>query len=409
MDERHRILIVDDREANLVALEKVLEGTGAKIVHATSGNAALTATLHHTFALAILDVQMPGMNGFELAELLRGDKKTRHLPIIFLTAALHEDCHVFRGYESGGVDYLVKPVDPAVLLGKVRIFLTLASQRAELVRHRERLEELVQARTAELEKKNRALEEEVARRGRLEKDLRCRTEELLRANEDLGQFVHIASHDLQEPIRTVIHSTQRLEELHPEHLDEESRTSIANAVRGAERIHSQINDFLEFSRIDQSPRAFGPTACQEVVDQVLEERSREISAGPAAIEVGTLPVLEADSRQLARLFRELMDNALKFRGEAPPKIEITAEPEGPAWTFRVRDNGIGIDARFHDRIFRVFQRLHGRDRYGGNGIGLALARKIVERHGGKIRVESEPGKGTTVVFTLSTTAPGNGE
>jgi two-component system, sensor histidine kinase and response regulator len=404
MDERPKILIVDDRKENLLALEKILAGTGSEVIPATSGDAALTATLDHTFALAILDVQMPVMNGFELAELLRGDPKTRGLHIIFLTAAMLEEHYLFQGYEAGAVDYLVKPFEPAVLLSKVRVFLELDSQRSELIRHRERLEELVRTRTAELEEKNRALEEEIANRGRLENDLRRRTEELQRANEDLEQFVRVASHDFQEPIRAVIHYTQRLEELYRNQLDEDTRSSIDHAVQGARRIHSLINDYLAFSSLDLSHRPFQPVACGDLAQQIVEERAVDVAACGVVVEIGTLPVLEADARQLNRLFRELLDNALKFRGEDPLRIEVTAEPDGASWRFRFTDNGIGIDPRFHERVFRVFQRLHARGLYPGNGIGLAIVRKIVERHGGKVRVESEPGQGTSVCFTLGVPA-----
>ncbi|MCJ7538960.1 MAG: response regulator, partial [Desulfobacterales bacterium] len=182
MNDRQKILIVDDKEENLYALEKVLEKVDADIIKAFSGNDALIASLNHEFALAILDVQMPGMDGYELAEFIRAAEKTRHVPIIFMSAVYSDDYYVFKGYDAGGVDYMVKPYNPAVLLSKVNVFLQLHRQHTELLKHREHLKEQVEHRTVELQKeiteRKQAQEELEQHRNHLEGKVRERTAEL---------------------------------------------------------------------------------------------------------------------------------------------------------------------------------------------------------------------------------------
>ncbi len=227
------------------------------------------------------------------------------------------------------------------------------------------------------------------------------TEELQRSNEELQRFAYVASHDLQEPLRSIISFSQLLERRYKGRLDEDADEYIAFIVEGGNRMQTLIQDLLQLSRVETTARPLEPTDAGEVVDGVLHAMETPIREADARIEVGDLPVVMADAAQLAQVFANLIANALKYRRQdVPPEIRISAERTGRVWRFAVQDNGIGIEAEYFDRIFVIFQRLHTKEEYDGTGIGLAVVKKIVERHGGRIRVESTPGEGSTFFFTL---------
>jgi signal transduction histidine kinase len=261
-----------------------------------------------------------------------------------------------------------------------------------------------------------ALERQFAERSRAETALKAlneeleqrvteRTRELKRSNEALEQFAYVASHDLQEPLRMVTSYLNLLEQRYGHHFDSDAREFIGFAVDGAGRMHRLIADLLSFSRVQTKARHFEPVNCQEVVERVLDNLKMAIAESQARIAHDSLPVVAGDPSLLSQLFQNLIGNAVKFRAEARPEIRLEAQRNGDQWKFSVRDNGIGIDPRHFDRIFMIFQRLHGRDKYPGTGIGLSLCKKIVERHGGRIWLESEPGRGTTFFFTLPAANP----
>jgi len=262
------------------------------------------------------------------------------------------------------------------------------------------LEVRVQERTSELKRSNEQLELEVAERKRAEAVLNIRSQELARSNTELGQFAYVASHDLQEPLRMVASYLQLVDTRYREKLDADAREFIAFAVDGAKRMQVLINDLLAYSRIGTRGQAFQPADCEEVLQTALQNLQVAIRESGAQITHDPLPALMGDATQLAQLFQNLIGNALKFRREESPKIHIRAGLKDGFWHLSVRDNGIGIESQYFDRIFVVFQRLHGRVAYPGTGIGLAICKKIVERHGGTIRVESEFGKGSTFHFTI---------
>jgi PAS domain S-box-containing protein len=225
-------------------------------------------------------------------------------------------------------------------------------------------------------------------------------QELKRSNEELERFAYVASHDLQEPLRTVASFVQLLERRYAEKLDADARDFIGFAVDGAKRMQQLIDDLLAFSRVGRLGGALVPIAAGLSVDISIENLGAAIAESNALIERTELPVVLGDATQLRLLFTNLIGNAIKFRGPARAVVRISAARDGSFWRFSVSDNGIGIDPQYFERIFVIFQRLHLREEFAGTGIGLAICKKIVERHGGRIWVESEPGKGSTFSFTL---------
>jgi PAS domain S-box-containing protein len=232
--------------------------------------------------------------------------------------------------------------------------------------------------------------------------------ELRRSNEELAQFAYITSHDLQEPLRMVASYTELLAQRYQGKLDERADKYIYYAVDGAMRMQRLLADLLAYSRVGSQGKPLVAVSSEAVVKSVIDGLSGPILQANARVEVGPLPSVRADEPQLAQLFQNLIGNALKFRGEAPPLVEISATPLDDRWQFSVKDNGIGIANQHMERIFQMFQRLHERGKYEGSGAGLAVAKRIAERHGGRIWLESEPLLGSTFFFTLeAATLPGS--
>jgi light-regulated signal transduction histidine kinase (bacteriophytochrome) len=225
-------------------------------------------------------------------------------------------------------------------------------------------------------------------------------QELLRSNEELERFAYVASHDLQEPLRTVASYVQLLDRRYRDKLDADAGELIAYAAQSAMRMQRLIEDLLAFSRVGTRGGVLVRTDAALAVAASLESLQAAVAEADATVTHEVLPTVLADPPQLEHLFTNLIGNALKFRGAQPARVHITAARDGPRWVFSVQDSGIGIDPQDFDRVFVILQRLHGRDEYPGTGIGLAICKKIVERHGGRIWVEAKPGSGSTFRFTL---------
>ena len=367
------ILIVDDHAENLLALETVLAPLGQRIARAGSGREALRRCLEREFAVILLDVQMPDLDGFETAALIRERDSSRQTPIIFLTAISKSDAFVFKGYSHGAVDYMFKPFVPDVLRAKVAVFVDLFLKTAQL-----------REQAARLEAMNR---------------------ELTRSNDELQQFAYVASHDLREPLRKVSSFADLLARRLGAKLDASSKQYLDFMVDGVTRMQAMIDDLLDYSRAGRADRPLARAALGGIVSRVLDDLSPEIRAQKAKVTVERLPELDCDPAQIARLFQNLVANALKFKGDKALAVHIGAEKARGEWRFFVRDTGIGIDPAYHDRIFAIFKRLHSREQYPGSGIGLAVCKKIVEFHGGRIWVESRAGEGATFCFTLPQREP----
>ncbi|QRV14911.1 MEDS domain-containing protein [Haloterrigena salifodinae] len=229
-------------------------------------------------------------------------------------------------------------------------------------------------------------------------------EALEESNEQLQRFAYIASHDLQEPLRMVSSYLQLLERTYRDDLDADACEYIDFAVGGADRMREMIDGLLEFSRIETGETTLEPVDCEAVVETVVTDHQVQIEESGATVEIGALPTVRGDRTQLEQLFSNLIGNAIKYRGDESPRIEVDATKCGPKWRLAVADDGIGIDPDYHDQIFDVFNRLHAIGEFPGTGIGLALCRRIVTNHGGEIGVDSEPGKGTTFTVTLPAAA-----
>lgn len=397
------VLVVDDHEGSLVALQSVLEPIGEHVVACKSGEQALRELLRREFAVIVLDVWLPGMDGFDIATIVRERPSTANTPIIFLTGMSREEPEVSRGYSLGAVDYLIKPVDPYILRSKVRVFVDLfkktekvrkQTEQIYLLREREREQDRERERLA-VEHRILLKEKEAA------EALARKAAELQRSNAELEQFAYIASHDLQEPLRTITSFCNLLRTDYRDVLTGDARDYMRFITDASERMTALIKGVLDHSRIGRAADSTTKVDCNLVVENVLADLAASIAESGCRIESGKLPALIGDPAEFRLLFQNLISNAIKFqkKGRAP-RIRISATEEDGVRIFAIADNGVGIDEQHNRRIFDMFQRGRSRGEYEGTGIGLAHCRKIVELYGGKIWVESTLGKGSTFYFSI---------
>jgi two-component system, sensor histidine kinase and response regulator len=382
-DDRVNILLVDDKPANLVALEAMLQGLGQNLIQANSGREALKWLLTHEFAVVLLDVKMPEMDGFETATLIRQRDKSRHTPIIFLTAADKSQTQAVRGYSVGAVDYLVKPIVPEFVRSKVAVFVELAKKN-ELLR---RQAELLKAS----EQEARELAEEQAE---LVRDLEHK-------NRELESFSYAVSHDLRAPLRRIESFSRAVQESHADRLDEAGRRYLERVREASLQMSQLIDDVLYLARVTRTEMREQEVDLSALVTLLLD-RMRE--AEPArAVETKVRPgvTVLADGQLLRIAMENLLQNAWKFTGLTPTaRIEFGLTNVAGEPTYFVRDNGAGFDMAYVNRLFGPFQRLHLQSEFPGTGIGLATVQRIIHRHGGRVWAEGMPGQGATFHFTL---------
>ena len=384
--ERTPILVVDDQPANLVAVEAVLEPLDLDIVTARSGEDALRTLLHETFALILLDIQMPELDGFETARLIKRRARTRNIPIIFLTALDHGLDRQIEGYASGAVDFLSKPFDPRVLRSKVAVFVDL---------HRQ---------AGVIEEQRAALAARLAERDAAEAALRAQAVELARSNAELERFAAVAAHALQEPLDVVA----GLVELAADRLDPATAPdqvlALGEAGTGLRGARAQLDDLLAYAEAGTKVLHVVPVDLGQLVDEVVADHGRTLDAVGARVTSDPLPVVPVDRWQLGLVLTNLLDNAIRFRAERPLEVHVGLSRVGERWAVSVTDNGVGIDPGGLATLFTAFGSRDA-DRAGaGVGVGLALCRRIVERHGGAIEASSVVGQGTTITLHLPVAA-----
>jgi signal transduction histidine kinase len=363
------LLVVDDVPENLVAVDAALAPLGHRVLRASSGEEALRHLLTDDVGVIVLDVMMPGLDGFETARHIKDRDRTRDIPIVFLTAMGGEIAHRLRGYDAGAVDYLAKPVDPEILQAKVRVFLELHLAAQAL---RDQGEELA-----------------------------TRTRELERSNADLEQFSYVASHDLQEPLRAIAGYLELLVDHVGDDLDEDARSWIGRASVAADRMYSMIRDLLTYARAGAGEHE--PTVVElddavatavDAVSASLREHGGAVHADPG------LGRVRAVGLDVERVVQNLLANALKYHGEAAPDIVVSAQRSGDVVELTVCDNGRGVAAEDLERVFGRFERVGG-DPYPGTGLGLAICKRLVEHNGGRIwMTANDPAPGVTVHATF---------
>ncbi|HEX3904653.1 MAG TPA: response regulator [Polyangia bacterium] len=361
-EPRPKVLLVDDVDANLVALEGLLGRMSCDLVRARSGNEALRLLLRHEFAVVLLDVQMPQMDGYEVAQHARDNPATRHVPIIFVTATHETKENVLRGYDAGAFDLLFKPVDPYILRSKVQVFLDLYLNRLRL--------------RAEIDAHKQTLAEVEA-------------------------FNYSVSHDLRAPLRPLDGFSEVLLEEYGDKLDDRGRDYLRRIRAAARRMGQLIDDLLELSRVGRLALRRHPVDLSALVASIVEQMRSD--QGDREIELLCAAGVEAqvDERVLRIALENLLRNAWKFTAKQPQaRIEFGRSSDSNELIYFVRDNGVGFDSTYAEKLFQPFQRLHGSD-YPGTGIGLAIVDRIIRRHEGRIWGESTPGQGATFYFTLA--------
>jgi signal transduction histidine kinase len=390
--EKVNILMVDDQPAKLLSYEVILRELGENLIKAGSGREALEHLLKTDIAVVLMDVSMPELDGFELAEIIHQHPRYQKTAIIFISAVHLTDLDQLKGYERGAVDYISVPVIPELLRAKVSVFAELYRKTRQLERLNRELEQRVAERTEELQQRAEELQRLNA--------------ELERSNRELDAFAYIASHDLKEPLRGIHNFSHFLLEDYADRLDAAGVDKLRTLMRLTRRMESLIESLLHYSHVGRAELAMENTDVQEVVEETLELLAARLQADQVEVRIpARLPVVRADRVRVGEIFNNLIANAVKYNDKARKWVEIgcassPGEDGAMRHVFHVRDNGIGIAEQHYEAVFHIFRRLHGREEYGGGtGAGLTIVRKIVERHGGSIWLVSQPGVGSTFYFT----------
>ncbi|MEL7037440.1 MAG: response regulator [Cyanobacteria bacterium J06592_8] len=368
-EQKGNILIVDDLPDNLRLLSETLSDRGYEVQCAINGKLALMAVQNAPPDLILLDIKMPGIDGYEVCSELKSQERTSEIPVIFLSA-LDDAFDKVKAFNVGGVDYVTKPFQVEEVLARVENQLTIC-----------RLQKQLHHQNLKLSKLN---------------------QDFADSNKELEQFAYIVSHDLQQPLQTITGFAELMLSLKSEiDLEEEADEYVTPILEEGIRMQGLIKDLLEYSRVGSKRRELKPVDCNLILAETLRNLHHSIEESQAIITHETLPTVNADKIQLGQLFQNLIGNGIKYcRPGVIPQVTILTEQKQQEWVFEIQDNGIGIASSYFERVFQIFQRLHTAQEYPGTGIGLAICKKIVERHGGKIWVESELGVGTTFYFTI---------
>ena len=362
MNSKPKILIVDDKPENLKALRKVLKDLDIELVEATSGNDALRATLRHDFALALLDIQMPGMDGYELAGILREEEKTADLPFIFISAVYTDNLNIFKGYENGAFSFITKPFQPEILINKVKFFIEKHQQEVVLF---------------------------------------SLNEELKNINKELEAFSYSVSHDLRAPLRAVNGYTQMLKEDYSSKLDDEGKRIIETINYNAAKMGTLIDDLLAFSKLGRKEVQKKEIDMNELIEGVLFDLNKSVKHC-AEIKIGKLHKVTADYSLLFQVMFNLISNAVKYSSKKEnPVVEIFSEENNGEIIFSIKDNGAGFDMQYANKLFGVFQRLHSEKDFEGTGVGLAIVQRVIAKHNGRVWAEGSVNEGAVFNFSLA--------
>lgn len=378
-----KILAVDDSETYLQQIAEALRADGYEMVLARSGEEALELLAVQPVDCILLDLVMPGIGGRETCKRIKDAQVMRDIPIVMLTGVEDRNAMI-EGLSAGADDYIAKSSDLELLRARV----------------------LAQIRRKQFQDENRIIREHLLRKEKEEAErhsevLEIRAAELKQSNDDLQQFAYIAAHDLQEPLRTISSFTQLLAQRYKGKLGADADEFISFAVDGAHRMQSLIQGVLDYCRVGTAGKEFSEISSEDVLEQALGNLRNAIEGSGAAVTHDPLPMVSADKVQLMQLFQNVVGNAIKYRGAEQPRVHVAARKNGShEWIFSIRDNGLGIEPQYFEKIFLMFQRLHGRGEFSGTGIGLTVCKKIAERHGGRMWVESATGKGSTFYIAL---------
>lgn len=381
-EKKDYILLVDDDPQTLEIFSLYLESLDYEVLMAMDGAEAIEIAKEKFPDIILLDIMMPEINGFDTCRKLKAMEATKEIPIIFITAISNTDSKI-KGFNIGAVDYITKPFEYGEVRARLKTHLTLRKLQRQL------------------EENNEQLKQEITEREKAERTLKQTLEKLESKNQELEKFAYVVSHDLREPLRGITSYIKLLQKKCTNQIDETARGYMDYIVESADRMKILIQKLLRYSRIGTIAKDFREFDLNYTLDKVISDLKVAIVENNADIVRQDMPRIWGDETCISLLFQNLISNAMKFSSDAErPKIEITAERNEQEWQFCVSDNGIGIDPKYQDEIFRMFQRVDPESKSPGTGIGLAICKKIVDNHNGKIWVESEPGNGSDFYFTL---------
>ncbi len=397
----YTILIVDDHPTNLGVIFDSLKDRGFKTLVATDGELALQRAEYAHPDLILLDIVMPGIDGFEVCRRLKADEVTQDIPVIFMTALTGEKDKV-KGFEVGGKDYVTKPIQPGELLARVATHLRIRELTRNLEEHAEKLEETNRA----LKHSHDHLQQEISDRKRAEEEIKKHASLLEAANKELESFSYSVSHDLRAPLRAIVGFSHVLLEDYSDKLDAEGQRVLDIICRNTQKMGRLIDDLLKFSRLGRQAMNFAEIDMEALTHDVVQELETLTPNRQLQFKIETLPSAYGNGASLRQVLINLLSNAIKFTASRDTAvIEIGCQVEANEKIYCVKDNGVGFDMTYVDKLFGVFQRLHSAEEFEGTGIGLALVQRIIHRHGGRVWAEGEVNTGAAFYFAL----PGKGE